>query len=622
VARQISATGTSLVIENMNGLRFAYFFFRRFPAYTVVSVGMLSLQGIFAALTVISIAPIVDLYLHPDLKEISPLTLKAVGLFKSMGIPATLWTFCATFLIVLVLKNVLLIFVKYIFFQLKYMVLKDVAVESMESFFSAKWTFFSSSEQGTVINTFLIELNRVGDAFGQLGFLVSSGSQIVIFGLTPLIFAPQPALICAGLAALFTVPVLLLGKVNYRFGVANVRTSNAMSSVLREIFDGAKVVKGFGASEQEIDRYGRTFDAHRKATVKAQALNGSIALVYEPLGMCALFATLLLGTLVDVAVSELVLVLWGLKSLMPHVGGVLAARNVMIGFLPSYEQLLRLKADAEANAAKVGTRPFETLIDGIEFDGVTFAYPNREPILNSLSLTIPKGKIIAIVGSSGTGKSTVVDLALGLNEPTSGTIKIDGVNLSEFAPEQFRRCLGFVPQDAVLFNLSVRDNLTWAKPDASEDEILDASRRAYAMEFIDLMPKGLDTLIGDRGVRLSGGQRQRLALARAIIRKPEILVLDEATSALDTHSERLIQQAIDELAGETTIVVVAHRLSTIVNADQIYVLQHGSVVESGDFEHLMEKDGLFCSMVRSQRLADTGVRPQNEPPEERMDAAV
>ncbi|MER3478097.1 MAG: ABC transporter ATP-binding protein, partial [Leptolyngbya sp. ERB_1_2] len=217
-----------------------------------------------------------------------------------------------------------------------------------------------------------------------------------------------------------------------------------------------------------------------------------------------------------------------------------------------------------------------------------------------VDLWLPKGTTLALVGSSGAGKSTLADLLPRFYDPTAGRILIDDRDLKDFELRSLRRSMGIVSQDTFLFNDSVRNNLAYARRTASDDEILEATKRANAYEFIIKLPQGFDTLIGDRGVMLSGGQRQRLAIARALLRDPEILILDEATSALDTVSERLVQSAIDELSRDRTTLVIAHRLSTVQKADQIAVLDQGCVVEVGTHIELLKQGGLYAQLYAMQ----------------------
>jgi ATP-binding cassette subfamily B protein len=248
-----------------------------------------------------------------------------------------------------------------------------------------------------------------------------------------------------------------------------------------------------------------------------------------------------------------------------------------------------------------GDRIFFRLEQGIEFKDLSFTYPGRTQTLTDVRLHLRKGQMTALVGESGSGKSTVTDLVLGLQIPDKGQVLIDGVPLGEWQQNSFRERIGYVPQDPQLFHSTIRDNLLWSFEQAKEDDLWEALRLANAATFVKELPQSIDTVVGDRGIRLSGGQRQRIALARALLRKPELLILDEATSALDSESERLIQQSIEQVAQDTTILVVAHRLSTIAKADQVYVLRQGRVVEGGSFSALsMKSGGILNAMLTAQ----------------------
>jgi ABC-type multidrug transport system fused ATPase/permease subunit len=245
-----------------------------------------------------------------------------------------------------------------------------------------------------------------------------------------------------------------------------------------------------------------------------------------------------------------------------------------------------------------------TITGRITFNSVHFAYPQRHDInvLNEISFSTQTNETIAIVGSSGSGKSTISSLLLHYYTINSGEILFDDVDINEIDNTYLRSKIAIVPQEVILFAGSIRENIRFGKENASEEEIIDAARKANALEFINSFPDGLDTEVGDRGIQLSGGQKQRIAIARAIIKDPVILILDEATSALDSESERLVQDALDTLMLGRTSFVIAHRLSTIKNANKILVLQHGNIVESGTHDELIRKKGIYSNLVELQGI--------------------
>jgi len=297
------------------------------------------------------------------------------------------------------------------------------------------------------------------------------------------------------------------------------------------------------------------------------------------------------------------MVLFAFMRLIPIVGIIIEGKTIVEGFVPAYEQIENLRAKAADMAEPSGDLEFDRLQRGIALNRISFHYPNRKAALTHISIQIPKHQMVAFVGKSGAGKTTAADMILGLYRPDSGQVEVDGIPLQKYNMTSYRQRIGYVPQDPILFNASVRENLLWAAPDATEKDIWSACAIANADEFVAGLSERLDTVLGDRGTRLSGGQRQRLALARAIIRRPSLLILDKATSALDSESERLIQEAINYLTNEMTIVVVAHRLSTVKAADRIYVFQEGHIAEAGTFRELSERtNSLLSDMIREQAL--------------------
>jgi ATP-binding cassette subfamily B protein len=263
-------------------------------------------------------------------------------------------------------------------------------------------------------------------------------------------------------------------------------------------------------------------------------------------------------------------------------------------------ELLATRSDIEAPAAPKSV-PFPAS-GRVEFDGVTFHYPARpdKPSLHGFSLAVSPGETVALVGPSGAGKSTVLQLLLRFYDPEQGSIRFDGVDLKEADPSDVRRQIGLVAQDPVIFAASAWDNIRYGRPDASDEDVRDAARAANALEFLDALPEGFSTFLGEKGVRLSGGQRQRLAIARAILRNPPVLLLDEATSALDAESERAVQAALEKLSEGRTTLVIAHRLATVKKADRIVVIEDGRIVAEGKHDDLIKEGGLYARLAALQ----------------------
>jgi ABC-type multidrug transport system fused ATPase/permease subunit len=286
------------------------------------------------------------------------------------------------------------------------------------------------------------------------------------------------------------------------------------------------------------------------------------------------------------------------------IGGMANVFTQIQKFIGATEELFEIFDEDEEQLIEISDIPEKDVLKGkISFRNLSFRYPSRpdEEVLNGINLNIEENQMIALVGSSGAGKSTIASLMLRLHEPTSGAIYFDNVKSTEFTLSSLRSQIALVPQDVFLFGGSIRENISYGKPSATDDEIIEAAGRANALEFIDRFPEKLDTIVGERGTQLSGGQRQRIAIARAVLKNPRILILDEATSSLDSESERLVQDALEKLMVGRTSIVIAHRLSTIRRADQILVLDGGRIVEKGTHDQLMDMDkGIYRNMSTLQ----------------------
>jgi ATP-binding cassette subfamily C protein len=386
-------------------------------------------------------------------------------------------------------------------------------------------------------------------------------------------------------------------------GVDGADAKKQLHRAIAEQIGGLKTARSYGATDRQAIEMDGLSQAARDIWVDITAAKSRFQHTLE-LASTALLAGLVYAsvTVLDVSPALLLVLLYIFARLVPRLINMYRQVQALVTALPVLDGLMALEQECLAAAEPVAANAREvTLRQAITLDDVSFTYLSREQAqaVSGLSLRIEAGRTSAIVGASGSGKSSVADLLVGLLTPTTGRILIDGEPLAADTLASWRRQIAYVPQDTFLFHDTVRANLLWARTDASESELWDALRLAAADSFVDDLPNGLDTVIGERGVLLSGGERQRLSIARALLRRPAVLVLDEATSSLDVEHERRIQRAIDALRHRVTLVIITHRLTTIRHADVIHVIEAGRVVQSGTWDELqLQPDGRFRSFIR------------------------
>jgi ATP-binding cassette subfamily B protein len=369
-----------------------------------------------------------------------------------------------------------------------------------------------------------------------------------------------------------------------------------------------ETVKYFGNEELEARRFDSSMARYERAAIRTYTslgvLNSGQAVIFS-LGtvICMLLAArdVSRGALTVGGFVMINAILIQLYVPLNFMGMVY--REIKQGLIDIETMFALLHEPAEI-VDRPGAKPLRVGKGEIKFENVTFAYDPERPILKDVSFTVPAGKMVAIVGPSGAGKSTISRILFRFYELTDGTVLIDGQNIANVGQASLRRAIGMVPQDTVLFNDTIEYNIRYGKPDATTAEVREAARLAQIDDFIMTLPLGYDSLVGERGLKLSGGEKQRVAIARTILKAPPILMLDEATSALDSHTEREIQDALERVARERTSLVIAHRLSTVVHADNIIVLDRGEIVEQGTHLELLAKGGLYASLWARQREAD------------------
>lgn len=457
-------------------------------------------------------------------------------------------------------------------------------------------SYFVKTRSGELIHSITAECMQLMQAFNISSVLLTKISILLVYVVSMFLLSWHLTIISVMLFTLLSLGIsTLLGRVR-EASFERTKAGKWYVSVALEFINGIRTIQAFAAQNFESKR----FDDANSRLLKASIKSVSASTVVEPLSE-GVATTILIGMLIlafatlipngQLQPAALLTFLFVLFRMMPVVRQIDGSRAQLCNFQGSLNNIKELLRTDNKTYFKNGKLQFLGLKREISFVDVDFGYDPNELVLHNISLTIKQGEMTALVGSSGAGKSTLADLIPRFYDPTRGKILIDGVDLRMFEINSLRRKLAVVSQDTFIFNTSVRDNIAYAMPEATEAEILEAARLANALEFIQESPDGFDTQLGDRGVRLSGGQRQRIAIARALLRNPEILILDEATSALDSVSERLIQESLEKLAVGRTVIAIAHRLSTIVRADKVVVLEQGRVVEQGSYQELLQQRG-------------------------------
>ena len=465
--------------------------------------------------------------------------------------------------------------------------------------------FYDKNKSGQLLSRLTSDLSEVN------GFAGNAPNDIIICGLTMVgtmvILVYMNPMLGSLIAILLLLKAVHTVFVNLRMKKAFFANRIAMGEVTAkaaESINGVRLIKAFAGERSDMAQFMEKADAYLVTSKKSFKITsyfvGSMIFFSNFINVAILVVGGLLINKGLMSFGELVafFLYVGLfmKPLMQLLGFIQIYQRGMAGFKRFYELLQEKPEIVDAPGAK-SCPPCK---GNITFDNVSFAYADGRPVIRGLSLNVAAGETVAFVGATGAGKTTIASLLLRFYEPQSGRILLDGCDISEFTQESLRRQIGLVQQDVFLFGDSVRYNIAYAKPDATADEVQAAAKAAAADEFIQKLPAGYDTEVGERGVKLSGGQKQRLAIARVFLKNPPVVVLDEATSALDNITEQQIQRELDELAVGRTTLIIAHRLSTIRHADKIVVLDEGTVVECGTHEELLARRGHYFALYSKQ----------------------
>ncbi|WP_333876433.1 ABC transporter ATP-binding protein [Flavobacterium sp.] len=503
------------------------------------------------------------------------------------------------------LKNITNYFASYHVTRLRTGVLRDIRQKLYHKIINLPVSYYSERRKGDVMARMLGDINEVQNSFFQILELVVREPLTILFSIgTMFIMSPKLTFFVFAFIPISGIIISRVGKNLKAKSVKAQQENGVFISILDETLSGLKVVKGYNAENSFISKFNDSINRLLRLSNSIGNKNNLASPLSEFLGIITIAVLLWFGAQLVVEEKSLssatfiVYIALAYTILTPAKAISKASYQVKTG-LAAAERVFTLMEHENTITNSSNAIEKKTFEDKISLKNINFRY-EKENILKDFSLEIPKGKTVALVGQSGSGKSTIANLLTRFYDVNEGDVTIDNVNIKDIQTKSLRDLMGLVTQDSILFNDTIKGNIALGKPDATDEEIIQALRIANAYEFVQDLPEGIHTNVGDSGNKLSGGQKQRLSIARAVLKNPPIMILDEATSALDTESERLVQQALENMMQNRTSIVIAHRLSTIQKADTIVVMHKGKIVEQGTHDELLAHNGTYSKLVSMQ----------------------
>jgi len=574
---------------------------------------------LFNLLSIILIMPFIDLLFKPASSQ--PVTEVALSIFAikeylnyklsviaSNYSKTTLITFLSVMIIVIfLLKNLFSYLQTYFMSSVEQGMTRNIRFEVYSHFHKLPLSYFTEERKGTLISRIINDVQIIKDSIiAVINSMFRDPTLILSFTLVLLIFNWKLTLLVFLLSPISGFILSKIGNSLKRKSIKSQESIAEITSILDETLGAIRIVKAFNMEQYEVNRFEKAerkyFDllttlARRRAL--APPITESVAIVTVTIILYVIGQDIIMGSS-DMTPGEFIVFLGIFLQMIPSLKLLGQVFNSVKEGTAASERVFNILDIKPKIFERDNPVELDSFKDKIEFKDVSFKYEKSDLILNKINCTIHKGEIVAIVGPSGAGKSTFIDLIPRFYDVTDGNILIDSVDVRDMKTKTLRDMMGIVTQETFLFNDTVFNNIAYGSTERSLDEIINAAKAANAHTFINNLPDGYNSIIGDRGVKLSGGERQRISIARALLKNPPILILDEATSSLDTESEVLVQNAIERLMQGRTSIVIAHRLSTIKYADNIIVLDDGRIVEQGKNEELLKKEGLYSKLYNMQ----------------------
>ena len=572
-----------------------------------LALGLMVCLGLTEGVSLLMLVPLLQLVgLDVQQGTLGRIAELISSVFTIIGMQPTLITVLGFYVLIIIIHSLLKRWENSVSLTLQYEFVVRLRQQLYEAIANTNWLFFVRSRASDFVHALTIEMERVGATTYYLLSLLATAIVTVIY----ILFAIKLSALLTGLVFLCGAILLLMlkgkTKIAHETGEGLSDAMNRLYAAVTEHLGGMKIAKSYGAEGRHVETFARLTEQVRQLYTDAVQNQAEVNYWFNIGSVLTLSLILFVSfQVLSIQTAGVLLLLYLFARVMPKLSSIQQNFQSFINMLPSFMRITEMQRRCEAAAEpKIDTTEELKFQHSIRFEKVFFTYDDqgKSPVISNLNLIIKAGETTAIVGPSGAGKSTIADLIMGLISPSHGQIFVDGMKLTAEQMKSWRKQVGYVPQDTFLFHDTLRANLLWARPDAKEEEIVQSLKFAAAQEFVNGLPKGLDTILGDRGILVSGGERQRIALARALLRKPSLLILDEATSSLDSENEKRIQNAIENLHGRVTILLISHRLSTIRVADVIQVIEAGRLVESGIWDELIAKNGKLKELCAAQGI--------------------
>ncbi len=585
-------------------------FVKNFWGLLFLCLGLNVIFSTFETMSIALIRPIFQILFEKKMD--TPVVVQQVGFFESIkdqfykgveslifspnGMVGTLINLSALILFIFLLKNIFKYMASLVGVKVNEGIIKNIRDEIFKKLTSLSVDFFSKSRQGNIISTLTNDVATMNNSsISTFTVMLKDFTQIVLFMLLLLSISTYLTLISFSTTIVSFIVLRIAIKYLKKYASRMQSAMADFTSVLQETLFGIRIVKAYNAETTANNKFFAQTSRYVRSSVKLNRITSLVPGFNEMFAILALCVVLFVGGSQvlsgEMQGGDLMLFLFSLFSIMAPIASFTGKITGYQNGIVAADRIFTI-IDAEPNVVD-GTKLINSINESIEVKNLHFAYNSQSEVLNDCSLRLEKGRKIAFVGSSGSGKSTMLDLIIRFYDPSQGGIYLDGENIKDLSIKSYRSLFGVVSQETLLFNDTVANNIKYGYDNATDEEIINASKTANAYKFITNMPEGFNTSIGDRGVLLSGGERQRLAIARALIRDPQILVFDEATSALDAESEKIVQSAINDSLKNRTAIIVAHRLATIIDCDEIIVFDKGRIIERGNHQQLIAQKGIY-----------------------------